>query len=339
MHRPAVPTVLLLGTTICLGLACAADPGDSLKSTSGAAQSGSGGASGSGSNGASGSGTSSSSGVVGSSGANGSSSSGTGSGGIGSSSSGAGGGLGSSSSSGAAGSSSSGSGSSSGGATSSSGSGVADAGADAASSTCITNPRSATASYYTSDSATATAQQQIQFNVQVGNGGFSTITLSDVTLRYWFTNDGNAPATIMFKSYYSQNGNLTITNMVKATFAAAPAANVTPTSDTYLELSFATGTGTIGALGGGGANIQVEFNGAQNTTFNETNDYSFDATKTKTYQPWTHITAYVKGVLVYGCEPQSTTASSSGGAAGSSGAGADSGSAGSSGGDEAGSGG
>jgi len=176
--------------------------------------------------------------------------------------------------------------------------------------------------------------------VEVGNGGFATITLSDVTVRYWFTADGNAPATLMFKSYYSQNGNLTITNMVKATFAAAPPANVTPTSDTYLELSFPGATGTIGALGGGGANIQVEFNGAQNQTFNETNDYSFDATKTKTYQAWTHMTAYVKGVLVYGCEPQSTTASSSGGAAGSSGgAGADSGSAGSGGGEGGGGGG
>jgi hypothetical protein len=163
--------------------------------------------------------------------------------------------------------------------------------------------------------------------VEVENGGFTTITLSDVTVRYWFTNDGNAPATLTFKSYYSQNGNLTITTMVKGTFAAAPPANVTPTSDTYLELSFATGSGMLTPLGGGGANIQVEFNGANTQPpmpFNEVNDYSFDPTKTTTYQPWTHITAYVSGQLVYGCEPQAAASSSSGGGS-SSGSGVDDG--------------
>ena len=328
MHRNTARPVLLIGATISLGLACAADPGDPSKTGNLAAPP-------IGGNSSSGIGRSSSSSGASSTG----SSSGTGSsGGFGSSSgggsgfgsSGSGSGTGSSSGFGSSTGSSSGIGSSSGGA-SSSGSAVVDAGADAASSTCITNPRSATVSYYTSDSATATAQQQLQFNVEVGNGGFATLTLSDVTVRYWFTNDGNAPATLMFKSYYSQNGNLTITNLVKATFAAAPPANVTPTSDTYLELSFPGNTGTIGALGGGGANIQVEFNGAQNTTFNETNDYSFDPTKTKTYQAWTHMTAYVKGVLVYGCEPQATTASSGGSSSGSG-----SSSSGSSGGGEAG---
>jgi hypothetical protein len=288
-----------LTVAACLGLACAADSGDPLKSSSSPI----------GSNGSSSSGGSS-----GSSGASSGSSSGFGS-------SSSGGGSSSGSGGGSSGSGSgSGSGSNSGGS-----SGAADGGTDAATGpTCVTTSKSVAVAYYTQDTATSTAVSTVQFNLQLTNGGFTTVALSDVTVRYWFTNDSNALAGNVFVSYYSTNGSTVLcmpcpseggASDIAATFAAAPPANVTPTSDSYLELSFSSAAGNLaGALNGGaGAAVQVAFHGPNYSyMFNETNDYSFDATK-KAAAPQTSITAYVKGQLVWGCEPGSGASGSSSG--------------------------
>jgi cellulose 1,4-beta-cellobiosidase len=320
MHRRAAPAVILLGTTICLGVACAADPGDPAKTTSGAttgpsgiASSGGGSSSGSGITG----GTSSSSGVGTGSGVS------TGGTGSSSSGSGSGSGLGSSSGSGAVAGGTSSSSGSSGGA-----GGGGDGGADATAPgpNCITTPKTVEVEYDTMDKATSTSVQTVAFDLQIVNAGFTAISLSDVTVRYWFTADGNSLAGLTFTSYYSQNGNTTITKDIKATFAAAPPANMSATSDSYLELAFSAASGTLAPLSGSGAQVQVEFNGPYSppTLFNETNDYSFDPTK-KAYAAWTHVTGYYQGQLAWGCEPGPGTAASSGGATGS-GAGSEAGS-------------
>jgi hypothetical protein len=172
--------------------------------------------------------------------------------------------------------------------------------------------------------ATSTAVSTGQFQLQLTNAGFSTVNLADVTVRYWLTADGNALSGITFISYYSANMNTDITKDVHGAFMAAPAGEVTATSDSYLEISFGATAGTIAPLGGGSASIQVAFHGPgtqYSDMFNETNDYSFDPTKRpSTPQPSKLITAYVKGQLAWGCEPGSGGSGSS-----SSGGGVDSG--------------
>jgi len=190
------------------------------------------------------------------------------------------------------------------------------------------------------DKATSTSVQTIAFNVQISAAGFASENLAAVTVRYWFTADGNTLPNLTFTSYGAQGYNgVDISKSLNHAFVAAPPANVTATSDTYLELSFGAAAGMLPPLSGG-AIIQVSFHGPYypSVPFNEINDYSFDPTKT-TYQLSTRITAYLNGQLAWGCEPQASAASSSGGAVGSSGAGADSGSAGSSGGEGGGGGG
>jgi hypothetical protein len=174
-----------------------------------------------------------------------------------------------------------------------------------------------------------TSQGSYTFKLAVTNAGFSTLNLADVTLRYWFTSDGNAVSGMVFVCDYAANAsNMVITPNVTGTFMSAPAANVTATADSYLEIAFGPTTGMLGGLGGSGmpATIQVRLHGGPSTNpymdlFNETNDYSWDGTKT-TSQPTQTITAYVQGQLVWGCEPGSGgSGSSSGGSSG----GADSG--------------
>ncbi len=306
MHRQAGCALAVVAGATCLWFACAADPGDASKVSSaqsgGSTSSGSSGApssSSAGSSGGTSSGTGSSSGQTGSS---------TGSPG-GSSSSGGG--------------TSSGVGSS-GVSTSSSGAGGSSSGGPSCSPAA--NPQVAV-SYCTNDSTNLTATQTISFNLQLANNSFKTTNLSDVTVRYWFSADGNAPTGLVFVSYYSQNGNSAITADVKGTFASAPAANTTPTSDSYLELSFTSDAGSLGQLGSGSAAIQAAIHGPNYTgTFNETNDYSFTATsKCSTYVQTQTVTAYVAGALVWGCEPGAGGASSSSSSGAASSSGADSG--------------
>ncbi|MBV9948991.1 MAG: hypothetical protein JOZ69_19235 [Myxococcales bacterium] len=165
------------------------------------------------------------------------------------------------------------------------------------------------------------ANGEMRFMLQVANSSFSTVLLSDVTVRYWFSADSNPLSTITAVSDFSQNGNNQ--NFTKLSVVAAPAANVGPTSDTYVEFSFATTAGPLAALGAA-ATIQVRVDGRATSgmqeIFNETNDWSFLATakcgnSTAMFTSDPNITAYVKGMLVFGCEPSGGGAvSSSGGA-------------------------
>jgi Cellulose binding domain len=310
MQRNAAQTFAFSVALTCLGLACAADPGDPLKTGL-----------------AAGPGSSSTGGFSGSSSSNSGSSSGFGTGSSSSSSSSSSsGGFGTSSSGGSTGSSSS-----------SGGSGD-DGGGDATiptGATCAANSVNfPTLAYYTDDPTSPTATQSVHFHFQL-QGGLAATSLQDVKVRYWFTADSNALTGITFVSYYSQFGGTAIcgpcpmssqagsSNNVVGAFASAPAANVTPTADSYLELSFGTGTASdMLTFGGSSAVIEVVFHNTNYAgTYNETNDYSYNATKVMTPSAWDHITVYAKGQLVAGCEP-GAGGSTSGGSSSSSSSGA-----------------
>jgi endoglucanase len=176
----------------------------------------------------------------------------------------------------------------------------------------------------------------VAFNLTLSNGSFSTVNLSDVTVRYWFTADGNAPSGMTFVSYYSSHAGTAICSPcppapgIVGTFNTAPAANLP--ADAYLELSFAAADGTLGAgLTGDTVAVQAAFHGPgtqYSDTFNETNDYSFDPTKkTSPGAQTTTITAYVQGQLVWGCEPGAGGSTTAGGGSSSSSGGSSSGGA------------
>ncbi|PWV97900.1 GH35 family endo-1,4-beta-xylanase [Paenibacillus cellulosilyticus] len=127
------------------------------------------------------------------------------------------------------------------------------------------------------------------FNIK--NTGTTAINLSDLTIRYYFTKEGTADMTSWID--YAQIGG----SNVLRTFGTLSATN----ADTYVELSFSSSAGTLqpGAQTG---EIQLRMHKSDWSTFNEANDYSFDATKT-TYTDWTKVTLYQSGVKVWGVEP------------------------------------
>lgn len=128
-----------------------------------------------------------------------------------------------------------------------------------------------------------------QFNIK--NNGTAAVQLSDLTIRYYFTKDGNQAldAWVDWAAIGSAN--------VQKTFGSTTGTN----ADTYIELSFTAAAGTI-QPGGQSGDIQLRIAKADWSDFNQANDYSFDASKTA-FADWSKVTLHQNGVLVWGTTP------------------------------------
>ena len=146
---------------------------------------------------------------------------------------------------------------------------------------------------YLTTTTTATTQD-IRPHLQIINNGNSAQDMTQLTVRYWFTADGSTSQA--FACDYAMMG----CGIVSANFVTMAMAK--NEADHYLELSF-TG-GSINPGGGSSGEIQARFHDTNyQVTFTQTNDYSFDATKTQ-YAQWANVTLYRNGTLVWGTEPQ-----------------------------------
>lgn len=130
-----------------------------------------------------------------------------------------------------------------------------------------------------------------QFNIK--NTGTTAVDLSQVKLRYYFTKD--SASDLSFWCDYAQVGSAN----VEAHFVTVDPAK--GTADTYLEIGFKSGAGSL-AAGAETGIIQGRFSKNNWTNFDQTNDYSFDATKTA-FSAWNKVTAYIGGVNAWGIEP------------------------------------
>lgn len=136
--------------------------------------------------------------------------------------------------------------------------------------------------YRTGD--TNATDSQIKPNFNIKNIGNTPVSLSDLTIRYYFTKEGTADmdSAIDWAPVGSEN--------IQRTF-----------TDSYVELSFTTAAGSI-QPGGQSGDIQLRMYKTDWSNFDETNDYSYDPTKTS-YQDWEKVTLYKDGILVWGIEP------------------------------------
>ncbi|MEX2600580.1 MAG: cellulose binding domain-containing protein, partial [Balneolaceae bacterium] len=144
---------------------------------------------------------------------------------------------------------------------------------------------------YKANSTNSTSQTIDPFTNLYNDGG-SAVDLEDVTIRYWFTSE--PPGLDVYEIFWAQIG----AGNIFGNFG-------TIGGERYLEIGFTSGAGSLAASSSTGEmQNRIRDDGWGN--YNQSNDFSFDASKTS-YSDHESITVYYQGSLVWGTPPAGTT--------------------------------
>lgn len=131
---------------------------------------------------------------------------------------------------------------------------------------------------------------QISLGVKLTNTSSSPVSLSNLTLRYWYTADSPQPETLT-----CDYATIDCTGVREQVVKLQPALSG---ADEYLEISFSGGS--LAANASTEVKIRVHKNDWSN--YNQANDYSYMA-GAGAYQPAPRIGVYQSGKLINGQEP------------------------------------
>ncbi|MFD3260655.1 glycoside hydrolase family 6 protein [Paenibacillus lentus] len=140
---------------------------------------------------------------------------------------------------------------------------------------------------------TNATDNQFKPHFNIVNNGSTPVALSELTLRYYFTAEDNQ--SLQFNCDWAMVG---CTNL---TGSFVKMSQIETGADSYLEIKFNASAGTL-APGGSTGDIQTRNHSSNWTNLNESNDYSYDPTKTS-YANWEKVTLHQNGTLVWGIEP------------------------------------
>jgi type II secretory pathway pseudopilin PulG len=148
---------------------------------------------------------------------------------------------------------------------------------------------------------TNTDVQLLQPRFQIVNNGTTTVALSDIKIRYWYTRDYLLPQ--YFACYDAAVTNSTgsyrsITSAVTGNFTALNP--IRSNADYYVEIGFSSSAGLLSP--GESAKLNdIQIHNSDWIQYNQTDDYSFFATSI--YFENTKVTAYYDNILFFGSEP------------------------------------
>ena len=129
---------------------------------------------------------------------------------------------------------------------------------------------------------------------RIVNNGTSAVPLSSLTLRYHYTLEGTSPETPVCSYAPFGCNDVTLRNVARA-FPGTGA-------DHYFEVGFTSTAGSLAPGGGTTGELVIWFHKDDWSGYDQTNDYSFDATKVA-FTDWDHVTLYQGGTLAWGVEP------------------------------------
>ena len=146
--------------------------------------------------------------------------------------------------------------------------------------------------------------------LRIVNAGGTAISLSDLTLRYYFTSEGTAASGSV--CYWAAVGCQNLQHQVSR--LAEPAEG----ADSVLELRFGAGAGSL-APGASTGELKLAVHKSDWTAYNEADDHSYLAGAT-TFAAAPHVALFHESDLVWGTSPAGTVVGT-GGASGTGGAG------------------
>lgn len=132
---------------------------------------------------------------------------------------------------------------------------------------------------------------QIRPGLRLVNTGTTAVDLSKVTLRYWFSGEAGSAS-------YGTSCDYAVIGCGTVTHRVVPAGSARPGADHYLEAGFTGGTLAPGASTG---EMQLRFNKADWSSFDETDDYSRAANTA--FADASKVGVYVNGTLSAGTAP------------------------------------
>jgi len=142
------------------------------------------------------------------------------------------------------------------------------------------------------------ADNQIRPQFQIFNSGKDAVPLRELTIRYWFISGGETEF-----QHWCDYAKVDAKNVTRSV-------NILPKpvqdADAYVEVGFADGTLEAG---GNTGEIQIRVAKQDWKPFEQTADYSFDASLT-TFSEAPLVTLYRKGKLMWGREPSESAATS-----------------------------
>ena len=130
---------------------------------------------------------------------------------------------------------------------------------------------------------------------EVVNTSASAVPLSSLTMRYWFTNESPSDP-LEFDCDWAQ---VNCTNVSGRFVVLSPARS---NANTYLEISFGAGAGSVAANQNSGE-IQTRVHHVAWENFNTTETYSFISDPSFVYKDTQTVTLYQAGALIWGVEP------------------------------------
>lgn len=120
----------------------------------------------------------------------------------------------------------------------------------------------------------------------------STIKLSDIKIRYYYTIDGEKSQS--FWCDWSSVGNSNVTGRFSRMSSKKSGA------DYYVEIGFTNGAGNLEP--GRSIEVQTRFSKDNWSSYTQSNDYSFSSSASD-YNRWSKVTLYISGKIVSGNEP------------------------------------
>ncbi|TKH41586.1 xyloglucanase [Paenibacillus terrae] len=132
----------------------------------------------------------------------------------------------------------------------------------------------------------------ISSKFKITNTGTSSVSLANVTLRYYYTINGEKS-----QNFFADWSSVGPENVI-ASFKTL--SNPKPGADSYVEMGFKPGAGSLNPSQS--VELQTRVSKTDWSNYTQTDDYSFDATATS-LKDSTRVTSYLSGSKQWGIEP------------------------------------